>query len=483
MVGFLSFVPTDFQGVSELGVIAGVGMIIAVFLNLTLLPALLTLVRPPAEKEPAGYPWMAGPDRFLARHSRGVLAAVLGLAAAAAVTTAWLEFDFNPLNLKNKSTESVSTMLELLNDPSTTSYTSKILTDSPDAALAVAERLKSLPEVERVVTVHSFVPEQQEDKLFIIEDARFLLEPTLSPPEVAPPPDEAAVRAALAHTVAGLRRISADDAPGSATAHRLAEALDKAQRADAGTLGALAQALVGGIDGELGSLEEALQAQPVTLDDIPQELRRDWVAADGRAVVEIVPKGDARDNDVLRHFARTLLDIVPEASGLPIVIQQSGQTVVDAFRTAGLSALAAIAILLILILRRPLDVLLVLAPPILGGLFTMATWVIADLQINFANIIVLPLMLGIGVAEGVYYVMNWRGGETAPLRSSMTRAVLFSTLTTGTAFGSLAMSSHPGTSGMGLLLTVSLAYTLLSSLIFLPAVFAWLTARRATRAG
>jgi uncharacterized protein len=113
-----------------------------------------------------------------------------------------------------------------------------------------------------------------------------------------------------------------------------------------------------------------------------------------------------------------------------------------------------------------------------GGLFTMATCVIIGLPITFANVIVLPLLLGIGVAYGVYYVMNWRAGVREPLQSSMTRAVLFSALTTGTSFGSLAMSDHPGTSGMGVLLAVSLAYTVFVSLVFLPAALAWLEQRQ-----
>lgn len=478
MVGFFSFMPTAYVGVSELGAIAGVGMIIAVLLNLTLLPALLVLLRPPGEASPAGYAWLAGADRLLTRLAPAVLVALAVLVVASAVIATQLRFDFNPLNLKDEKSESAATMLELFNDPNSAPYTAKILAPSLEEAEALGARLKELPEVADVLTLRSFIPKAQDEKLPIIEDAHFLLAPTLSPPEVAPPPDEAALREALAATARNLRSVGGAQ-PDGAVALRLADAFDRVLQADPATIGRLAEALVGGALSEIAILQEALQAQPVALEDITPDLARDWVTEDGRAVVEVVPEGDARDNAVLERFADAVTAVAPQASGTPVTIQQSGRTVVGAFRIATVLALVAIAVILAAILRRAVDVMLVLAPPVLGGLFTAATCVLIDLPITFANIIVLPLLLGIGVAYGVYYVMNWRAGVREPLQSSTTRAVLFSALTTGVAFGSLAASRHPGTAGMGILLSVSLAYTLLAAMVFLPALMAWLRRRNA----
>lgn len=230
----------------------------------------------------------------------------------------------------------------------------------------------------------------------------------------------------------------------------------------------------------MADLKRALTAQPVTLASLPDGLKRDWVAADGRARVEVFPKGNGRDNAVLERFVQAVRAVTPDAIGSPVTIQESARIVVRAFITAGVLAIAAITILLALVLRRLLDVLLVLAPLCLAALLTAASSVLLDLPLNFANIIALPLLLGIGVAFEIYFVINWRAGHSMPLQSSTARAILFSGLTTGAAFGSLAISNHRGTASMGELLMVALAFTLACTLFFLPSLLA-LTPRRERR--
>ena len=143
---------------------------------------------------------------------------------------------------------------------------------------------------------------------------------------------------------------------------------------------------------------------------------------------------------------------------------------VRAFLQAGALALASIAILLFLALRRVRDVFLTLVPLILAGVITLEICVLIDMPLNFANIIALPLLLGVGVAFKIYYVMAWRAGETKLLQSSLTRAVFFSAMTTATAFGSLWFSKHPGTSSMGKLMALSLVSTLAAAVLFQPAL-------------
>jgi uncharacterized protein len=114
----------------------------------------------------------------------------------------------------------------------------------------------------------------------------------------------------------------------------------------------------------------------------------------------------------------------------------------------------------------------VMAPLVMAGLLTLLVIVLLPLPLNYANIIALPLLLGVGVSFNIYFVMNWREGRRAVLASPTARAILFSALTTATAFGSLALSHHPGTASMGDLLLISLGCTLLSSLLFIPALLA-----------
>jgi uncharacterized protein len=466
-VGFFAFVPTDYTGVSELGLIAGVGMVLALVLNLTLLPALLTILRPKGERRPIGFAGAAPIDRFLLRRRRLVIVVAGLLAVGCLAMVPELSFDFNPLHLQNRQEEAVSTLFDLMSDPTTTPFTIDILTSSAETAEALADQLEKLPEVAQAVTAESYVPSDQKEKLAIIQDAEQLLGPTLTPVQVKPPPSDAEALAAIARCAADVKRVAAR---GSEPAARLARALDEVLSRGLAALPALKANLAEGIDRRLEELRLSLQAQPVTLDSLPEQLKRDWVAADGRARVKVFPKGDAGDNEVLRRFAAAVKRLAPEATGSPVTIQESAFTVTQAFTLAGIIALVAISLLLAAVLRRLRDVVLVLAPLLLAGLLTLATSVLAGLPLNFANIIALPLLLSVGVSFDVYFVMRWRAGYGDLLQSSTARAILFSALTTGTAFGSLALSNHPGTSEMGKLLTLSLFYTVVCTFLVLPAL-------------
>jgi uncharacterized protein len=467
-VGFFSFVPTAYSGVSELGLIAGTSMVIALVLNFTLLPAALKLLHPPGESEPVGYRWAAGIDAFLLHRRRFVLAVTAAVAAVCIMLLPHWRFDFNPLNLKDPKTESVATLFDLMSDPSTTPYTIDVLAPSVAAADALAHRVEALPDVAQVVTISSYIPDDQNEKLAILSDAELLLGPTLSPPESLPPPDDAADLAALAASARDLAEAAGGDA--NLPASRLARALDAAVKRGTAILPDLRDSIVSGLPGRLRDLRLALSPETVTLESLPGDLRRAWVTEDGRSRLEIFPKGDPRDNTILERFVAAVRGVAPNATGTPVTIQESGSTVVAAFTRAGIIAITAITLLLLAMLRRIWDVALVLIPLALAGLLTAATSVILDLPLNYANIITLPLLLGIGVAFDIYFVMRWRAGMSGPLQSSTARAVLFSALTTMTAFGSLALSSHPGTAEMGRLLTISLAYVLLCTLVVLPAL-------------
>ena len=218
----------------------------------------------------------------------------------------------------------------------------------------------------------------------------------------------------------------------------------------------------------LDGLRAALQAQPITDMALPAELSDQWLKPDGHARVEVYPKGDPNDNEVLRQFARSVLAVEPGASGGPIAILESGRTVIRAFIEAGGWALISIAFLLWIVLRRFTDVLLTLIPLLVAGIVTLELCVLIGMPLNFANIIALPLLLGVGVAFKIYYITAWRAGQTNLLQSSLTRAVIFSAMTTATAFGSLWLSSHPGMSSMGELLALSLVCTLAAAVLFQP---------------
>ena len=466
-LGFLAFIPTDYRGVAELGAIAGAGMLIAFALNVTLLPALLTLFRPLAEPEAVGYAWAAPVDRFLAAHRKKVLVAAGILAVVGAGVATQVRFDFDPLNLKDARTESVSTLFDIMKDPEATPYTIEILEPSLDEAQKVADKIAALPEVDHAMTFASFVPDDQDKKLGFISDAKFLLDPVLNPSEVTAPPTDKETVAAMEKTAGALRDLGAE----RKAAQHLAAALDAVvARQDHLLLQPLQVALVQGLVEQLAAVRESLTGERVTVESITDDVRRDWVTPDGRAKIAVYPKGDARDHDVLEAFTAAVKTVSSEASGAPVSIQESGWTVETAFVKAGAFGILAIAGLVWAVLRRGSDVLRLLAPLVLAGILTLATMALLGLSLNFANIIALPLLLSLGVSYAIYFISYWRAGMKNPLQSSMARSVLFSAATTLVAFGSLSLSSHPGTSGMGELLTIALLYCLVCTFFVFPAL-------------
>lgn len=467
---FLSFTPTDYSGISELGKIAGVGMLIALVTSVTLLPALLTLLNPPGEPAEIGYRQLAPVDRFLERHRILVVGGTGLVALIGAPLLFWLTFDFNPINLRNKSVESVATLLDLRADPNVGANAIDVLAPNATEAATIAERLRTLPEAGRVLTLASFVPSDQEQKLAQIESLKKVLGPALQP-RMMPPPTDADNVAALRRGQGLLDQIVVDrSGPGVAASQRLSAALGRLAEADPAMRDKVQAVFIVPLKTVLDQWRDLLEAQPITRESLPPEFVRDWVTADGRVRVEVTPKGDPNDTEVLRGFARAMLAAYPAATGAPISILKSGETVVSAFVHAGSYALLSITLLLWIVLRRFGDVLLTLVPLLLAGVLTLEFCVIIGMPMNFANIIALPLLLGVGVAFKIYYIMAWRAGQTGLLQSSLTRAVIWSALTTATAFGSLWMSSHPGTSSMGELLALSLVTTMCFAVLFQPAL-------------
>jgi uncharacterized protein len=469
--GFLSFLPTDYKGVSELGKIAGVGMLVAFTSSITVLPALLSLLNPPGEKEPVGYAFLAPVDHFLEKHRVGIIVGTLLIAVAGLPLLYFLRFDFNPINLRNSKVESIATFLDLRRDPNTGANAINVMTNSEADAKKIEARLAQVPEVLRVMSLDSFVPEDQPEKLKLIAQGAKVLNPALNPESIDAPPSDAENVEALKGTVESLRKTAGDaKGPGAVASRRLADDLSRLADSNQALRDKTQAIFVIPLKVVLNQLKNALQAQPVSLKSLPPDLVRGWRTKDGLTRVEAQPRGDPNDNDTLRKFAAAVLAAEPNAIGGPVSILKSGDTVVKAFIHAGLTALVVIGFLLWLTLRRITDVLLTLVPLLVAGAVTMEICVLIGLPLNFANIVALPLLLGVGVAFKIYYVTAWRAGKTNLLQSSLTRAIFFSAMTTATAFGSLWLSSHPGTASMGKLLALSLLTTLAAVLLFQPAL-------------
>jgi hypothetical protein len=244
--------------------------------------------------------------------------------------------------------------------------------------------------------------------------------------------------------------------------------LERLANADTATCARAAAAVVTPLRIALDDLRLSLHPDSVTLQTLPIALKRDWIAPDGRARVEALPKGNPDGHAVLVNFATSVLAAEPNAIGPGICFYEAGNVVVHAFATAGIFAFLAISVLLWLTLRRLSDVLLTLVPLLVAGAVTLEICALTGFALNFANIIALPLLLGVGVAFKIYYVMAWRAGKTHLLPSTLARAVMFSAMTTATAFGSLWASPPPGLSSMGKLVALALICTMAAAVLFQP---------------
>ena len=468
--GFLSFTPTAYTGLAQLGKIAGCGMIVAYLGSLTLLPALLEAVNPPNEPKPLGQPALAPADNFLKRHRVIVvtLTAILALAGLPSLTK--LQFDFNPVHLQSKHSQAVATFLQLSSDPAIDANSAQVLARSHDDAKAIASKLAELPEVAETRTIESFIPPDQGRKLTLIRHAERSLGPALDTAPEAPPADEENI-AALRHAAEALDA-AAGKSPGrgAQAARRLAGDLTQLANATVEDRVRATNAFIIPLEMDLDSLRQSLRAKLIDLKSLPQGLLRDWVTQDGRERVDILPKGNPNDDKTIATFARAVLVAEPAATGQAIEILKWAETMIKSLIQAATIAFCAIAILLWIPLRRIGDVLLTLVPLLVAALATLEICALTGFKLNYANIIAFPVLLGVGVAFKIYYIMAWRRGETDFLQSALTRAVFFSALLTGTAFGSLWISSNPGMSSMGKLLALSLACTLASAVLFQPAL-------------
>ena len=484
-ISFFSFLPTSYRGVAELGLIAGVGMFVALVVNLTLLPAILSLLPLKLKARPAAPPAKPVIEGIVEHWPRQIVAAAVLFCLAGLALIPFARFDADPLKMKDPEAESVQAIFDLAADSTFGPYDLVILANDLQEADRIAARLEKLDAVDSVLTLSKFVPKDQGAKLAIIEDMALFLTPLLAPVERKPTPSAAERRQSLNSLRERLDALSTRDVPPDLrrAIWRLRAALAKQDTSAAG-LAELERRLVGALPARLETLREAMGAGPVALGDIPEDIRERQIAPDGRARVQVFPKQKLIDIDDLRRFVRLILHYEPRATGTAVTVVMAGKAVIHAFHVAATLALVGIIGVLLVLLGNWRDSLLVLLPLCLAGILTAASAVLLGMDFNFANIVVLPLLVGLGVASGIHLVLRDReiGADRSVLETSTPRAVIVSALTTISSFGTLMLSDHRGVFSMGLLLTIGIALNLIVTLVVLPALLALRHQLRARRA-
>jgi predicted RND superfamily exporter protein len=414
-----------------------------------------------------------------------VLAVVCGTLAFS------VRFDFSTMRVRDPRVESVQALADLLNDPELSVWTVDVITRDLDEAIALAAQLEQLEGVERARTASSFLPEDQAGRLALFSQMRADL---TTPVEVSD--DEVGAdfdrMEAVEYTIEGysvaldldevLRGGPVEDDPILDAAEALRVALDAvAASIRNGTLtparlDALEADLFGDLAVVLEDIVDALPTRTVIVEDLPADLMARYVAADGSARVEVSAVANLNDRGELERFSDLIHGVRPDAGGPVPGAVALGRAMISSLREALITAVIAIALGLVLLWRSLRYTLFTLAPLVMGSLSTAAVSVVADIPFNYANVIVLPLILGIGVDSGIHLVHRHRSGLAGArnlLATTTARAVLFSALTTLISFGTLGFSNHLGISSLAKLLCVGVLFMLLSNVILLPAILAW----------
>ncbi len=480
-LGFYAFLPTSFSGVAQLGWIAGCGMFIGLAVTFTLLPVLLSLVGgiapwtvPDAVSSAPGWP---------ERHRRPLCVAALVLALLAVPTAARLNFDPDMLNLNDPNNESVQTFRHLLRVAEDSPRSISFIAPDGDTAWDWQRRLEVLPEVGETFSLGDYVPPDQEEKLELLGDLELLLAGSLEVTAPRRPVVERELKALRDYRNRACVEAAVGGAERSAPRRRLCAALGTLLEWLAGVAPARRAALLERLRSMLFThlpalaedLRLGLMGRSFALEDLPPELRGRWVSSEGRWLVRVQPAGGLEDEARLRRFVEAVRTVAPGVSGPPVAMLEAGDAVTKAFLQALLGALAAVSLLLFLIYRRPLDILCVLLPLGLACLLTLAGAALLGLALNFANIIALPLLLGLGIDNGIHLLQRRMAGAPGSMRlwrSASARGVVLSSLTTVAGIGSLALSAHTGTASLGLLLALGVALSALCALCLVPALSA-----------
>lgn len=487
--GFFAFVPTSFKGVSELGLISGVGLIISLITTLTLLPALLSLkkIKTPVLFESAKTKNTEKKRQAIGavsksmvndpQFSRRIIVVFSIIISFACLSLPFASFDNNPVNLRSPESESVSAYLDLLNDAVTSPLSLSLVNKKAEELEALKNRLEALPTVERVIGLSDFVPNKQLEKLDLFIDLEFILGGTTSASTQLNGETSIQQLNALDSLIQSLdNKLQVEDNP---TLQRAMRALillksdlqESSASEQVNQLNQLSESLLGDLFLQLKTIRNGLQSQGLQENQLPIDLVKRWKIDSGYNKLQILPSGDMSDSVQTAEFVRSVTVLAPNAVGAPIVNIESGLAIVQSFQQAFISAFLLIFALLLLMLRKLRDALLVLTPLMLTAPLIVAAVVLLDTSFNFANIITLPLLLGISVDNGVHMVHRARHAlpETDHLLASSTgRAVVFSAATTIVSFGNLAFSAHTGTASMGLLLSIGMICSLLCTLLLLP---------------
>lgn len=488
---FLTFVFTDFRGIKELGIIAAGGVVICVISTFTVLPAMMVLMRrggkgvtKQEKEELSGTPGFPGLRRLLFGRPRAVAAGTIILCLASLYPLSQIIFDYNLMNLQAKGLESVEYAYKLMRSKENSGYFAVVIADSLQDVKEKTARLEKLPSVDHVVSLLSFVPDKQQEKLADLAALRAELA------DVKPVPYEEDLQLMELPTifekfrdsvVALKTQLDAEKKPEAKQVGDFLAVLDNffkklEKEKDKNAVGMLKDfqgGMFASLPEKIAMLKESLNASPVTLADVPPEMRARFVGKTGKYLLQVAPKKEIFDRGPLKEFIDQVRSVAPHATGEPVMVYESMTIMRDAYRGAFIYAFIAIVGILLLAFRSVRFALIGLVPLVVGVLFMVAGMWLFGISFNSANIIVMPLVLGIAVDSGIYIINRYRREDETPeqvVTRSTGRGVIYNTLTIMASFGALMVAHHQGVFSIGAVMSLGMVACQIAFILVLPAV-------------
>ena len=477
-LAFFSAVLTHFTGVVELGIIAGGGILLCIVAALVVLPAMIAMAD--AGHQIGRLPRILPVDRWVGPASRFPRAALFASAAITLLLAAGsvsLRYDHNLLNLQPPDLESVRWERKIISESDESVWYAVSIARTREELLARKARFERLPNVDRTEDVISHFPDDDPRRRTAIAGVSRRLAALPDHVPLIPVVEPAELHAKLS---AALRNMDPADAPGVGRIAHIRDMLSALSPTECYVrLSTYQQRAATDLLGRLHALRSMADPEPPSLSDLPEAVRARFVGRDNQHLLRVYAKADIWDIEALEGFVHQVKQIDPQATGKPLQTYYASLQMQRSYIHAAIYALIAVAIVLLIDFRRVRYTLLAMAPMLLGLVQLFGVLALLDIPLNPANMIVLPLILGIGIDDGVHVVHDFRRQSGRyRLGASTAAAVLLTSLTTMVGFGSLMLASHEGLRSLGRVLTIGVCCCLLTSLIMLPALLTWITRGR-----
>jgi hypothetical protein len=498
---FLAMSLTNFKGIQEMGVICGGGLVICLLPMMTLLPVLLLRGRQNVLDHELGdqMETRARIERLWLQRPVIVTLVTVVLCGLAVWQMRKVKFDYNLLNMQSQGLPSVVFERKLISATSSTNTTQRsilfgvVVADSLDHAAELEVRLKALPVVSGVDSISQFLQEDQTEKLPVIGEIKQSLSSLQFQNPDAKPVDVPALSLSLyslqGYLGAANKEVQNEEPELSRQLLSLREAIETLRKemlrgsaeqveAHSRKLGAFQRALFNDLRETFEVLRKQDNRERLRIEDLPDALRHRFVGVTGKYLLQVYPreKMDLWQRDDQRAFIKEVRQIDPNVTGTPVQLYEYTTLLKDSYVEAAWYALGAIALLVLLHFRSLASVVLALVPVVVGSIWLGGLMGFADVPLNPANIMTLPLVIGIGVTNGIH-ILNRFTEERQPgiLAKSTGKAVLVSGLTTIAGFGSLVLAEHQGIRSLGYVMATGVATCMIAALTFLPALLNLLT--------